>query len=294
MRMLGIPYRGRGAARYPRTVLALPGAALLAALALALLPASAAAVLYPPVAGPAVKTAAGFDLEGTVYPYGVDMTYHFEYGTTSSYGSSVPMPDADAGTAIAVPVSQSITGLEPNTTYHYRLVSTNTTEGAGFSADRTFSTAEGSAAPPTGGGSPGSSPAPGTTEGTAGSGPPAVTGNGPKTVAKQVKSDGSLLLATRSGRTLYSLSVERHGRFICTAMSGCLSVWHPLTVAAGVAPKGPVKLGTVSRPEGVLQVTFRGRPLYTFAGDKKPGQVKGEGIKDVGIWHAAHVPDKSD
>jgi predicted lipoprotein with Yx(FWY)xxD motif len=291
MRMLGIPYRGRDAARlYPRTVLALPGVALLVALALALLPASAAAVLYPPVVGPAVKTAEGFDLEGTVYPYGIDTTYHFEYGTTSAYGSSAPMPDADAGTAIAVPVSQSITGLEPNTTYHYRLVSANTTEGAGFSADRTFSTAEASAAPPTGGGSPGSSSAPGTMEGAAGGGPPTVTGSGPKTVAKQVKSGGSLLLATRSGHTLYSLSVERQGKFICTAMSGCLSTWHPLTVATGVTPKGPVKLGTVSRPEGVLQVTFRSRPLYTFAEDKKPGQVKGEGIKDVGVWHAAHVP----
>jgi predicted lipoprotein with Yx(FWY)xxD motif len=46
----------------------------------------------------------------------------------------------------------------------------------------------------------------------------------------------------------------------------------------------------VKRPEGDLQVTFRGRPLYTFGGDKKPGQVKGEGLKDVGVWHAALVP----
>jgi predicted lipoprotein with Yx(FWY)xxD motif len=271
-------------------MLTLPGVALFAALALALFPGSAAAVLYPPVTGPAIRAAEGFELKGTVYPYGVDTTYHFDYGTTSTYGLSAPMPDADAGTAYAVPVSQLVTGLEPNTTYHYRLVSTSTGESAGFSADRTFSTAEGSGAPPADSGSTGSSPAPGTTEGAAGS--PTVTGSGPKTVAKEVKSGGSLLLATGKGRTLYSLSVERRGKFVCTATSGCLSTWHPLTVAAGVTPKGPVELGTVRRPEGSVQVTFRGRPLYTFAGDKKPGDAKGEGIKDVGIWHAARVPKR--
>jgi predicted lipoprotein with Yx(FWY)xxD motif len=73
-------------------------------------------------------------------------------------------------------------------------------------------------------------------------------------------------------------------------MSGCTSIWHPLTVAAGVVPKGPVKLGTVKRPEGTVQVTYRGRPLYTFGGDKKAGQTKGEGIHDVGTWHAATAP----
>jgi predicted lipoprotein with Yx(FWY)xxD motif len=55
-------------------------------------------------------------------------------------------------------------------------------------------------------------------------------------------------------------------------------------------PKGPVKLGTVRRPEGTVQVTYRGRPLYAFSGDRKPGQTKGEGFKDVGTWHAVVVP----
>jgi hypothetical protein len=34
-------------------------------------------------------------------------------------------------------------------------------------------------------------------------------------------------------------------------------------------------------------VTYRGGPLYFFVGDKKRGDVKGEGFKDVGVWHAA-------
>jgi predicted lipoprotein with Yx(FWY)xxD motif len=99
---------------------------------------------------------------------------------------------------------------------------------------------------------------------------------------------GKTVLTTTKGRTLYSLSVEKNGKFICTA--SCLSVWHPLMVPAGVRPTGPVKLGTIERPEGGTQVTYQGRPLYRFGGDSKAGQANGEGIKDVGTWHAASVP----
>jgi predicted lipoprotein with Yx(FWY)xxD motif len=37
-------------------------------------------------------------------------------------------------------------------------------------------------------------------------------------------------------------------------------------------------LGTVKRPDGRLQVTFEGMPLYTYVGDTAPGQAKGQGI----------------
>jgi predicted lipoprotein with Yx(FWY)xxD motif len=96
---------------------------------------------------------------------------------------------------------------------------------------------------------------------------------------------GKTVLTTTKGRTLYSLSVEKNGKFICTA--ACLSTWHPLTVPAGTKPTGPVKLGTIERPEGGIQVTYRGRPLYRFGADSKAGEANGEGIKDVGTWHAA-------
>ncbi|HEX3734100.1 MAG TPA: hypothetical protein VHU86_02990 [Solirubrobacterales bacterium] len=110
-----------------------------------------------------------------------------------------------------------------------------------------------------------------------------------KRVAKETQNAtlGKSILVNTKGRTLYSLSAETKGRFICTA--SCLSVWHPLLVPAGVKPTGPVKLGTIERPEGKTQVTFKGRPLYSFGGDSKAGDVKGEGIKDVGTWHAASV-----
>jgi predicted lipoprotein with Yx(FWY)xxD motif len=113
---------------------------------------------------------------------------------------------------------------------------------------------------------------------------------GSRRVAKETENAtlGKTVLTTTNGRTLYSLSVEKNGKFICTA--SCLSVWHPLTVPAGVKPTGPVKLGTIERPEGGTQVTFKGRPLYRFGSDAKAGDANGEGIKDVGTWHAAIPP----
>lgn len=98
------------------------------------------------------------------------------------------------------------------------------------------------------------------------------------------------VLTTNKGKTLYSLSVEKNGKFTCTG--GCLSAWKPLVVPEGVKPKGPVKLGTVKRPDGRTQVTYKGLPLYSFNADK-PGEANGEGIKDVGTWHAAKVSKAS-
>ena len=96
----------------------------------------------------------------------------------------------------------------------------------------------------------------------------------------------AMVLVNRSGHTLYALSVERKGRFVCTTKT-CLSFWHPLVVAKGTKPTGSVALATIKRPDGRIQVTFKGAPLYTFVQDGKLGDVKGEGFKDVGVWHAA-------
>jgi predicted lipoprotein with Yx(FWY)xxD motif len=114
-----------------------------------------------------------------------------------------------------------------------------------------------------------------------------------KVVVKEAENAalGRTVLTTIKGQTLYSLSVETHGKFICTG--SCFASWKPLLVPKGVKPKGPVKLGTVSRPDGKTQVTFKGRPLYSFKGDVKPGEANGEGLKDVGTWHAATVAKAS-
>ena len=94
---------------------------------------------------------------------------------------------------------------------------------------------------------------------------------------------GKTVLVNRNGLTLYSLSAERHGRFICTT-AFCLSLWKPLLVARGVTPTGVKGLTVVKRPDAKRQVAFRGAPLYRFVQDAKPGQVKGNGFKDVGVW----------
>jgi predicted lipoprotein with Yx(FWY)xxD motif len=94
----------------------------------------------------------------------------------------------------------------------------------------------------------------------------------------------STVLVNVHGMTLYHLSGEGAGKWICTS-SACVSVWHPLVAPGGGVSEGLVgSLGTVTRPDGTLQVTYKGMPLYTFADDTSPGDIKGQGIKDVGTW----------
>jgi hypothetical protein len=77
-------------------------------------------------------------LHGQVTAKGSPTSYHFEYGTTTGYGSAAPAPDASAGSGMTpVPVSQPISGLTPGTTYHFRLVATNE-NGTIASPDATF------------------------------------------------------------------------------------------------------------------------------------------------------------
>jgi predicted lipoprotein with Yx(FWY)xxD motif len=100
---------------------------------------------------------------------------------------------------------------------------------------------------------------------------------------------GTTILVDAHGMTLYSLSAEHAGKFICTS-AACLQAWHPLAAQAGAAPKGSVgSLGMIKRPDGTEQVTYKGMPLYTFALDRAPGSVGGQGFKDVGTWNAVTV-----
>ncbi len=71
-------------------------------------------------------------LTGSLRPNGTDAHYIFEWGTTTAYGSSTPSTDAGSAKE-AVTAEAALQGLQPNTTYHYRLVGSNsfgTTEGA--------------------------------------------------------------------------------------------------------------------------------------------------------------------
>jgi hypothetical protein len=77
-------------------------------------------------------------LNGLVNPRGVDTTYYFQYGTSAAYGGQTEVASAGASTH-TVGVSRAITGLEPVTLYHYRLIALSAA-GTSVGKDRTFTT----------------------------------------------------------------------------------------------------------------------------------------------------------
>jgi len=92
-----------------------------------------------PEAATSISTEAG-TLHASINPQASETSYHFEYGKTTAYGTSIPVPDKGIGSGTAaVAVSQSISGLRPERTYHFRVVATNS-EGTTYSADKTFTT----------------------------------------------------------------------------------------------------------------------------------------------------------
>ncbi len=78
--------------------------------------------------------------QAQIDPHGYDTTYHFEYGPSTLYGTSVPVPDADIGAGTSdVAVTAYVQNLQPGTRYHFRVVASNslgTVEGS----DKTFTT----------------------------------------------------------------------------------------------------------------------------------------------------------
>jgi len=100
---------------------------------------------FATVGPPAVQTGAAQSvgvnsatLTGTVSPNGRATSWHFDYGTTTAYGSHTASESAGSGGA-AEPVSAGLAGLAPGTTYHYRLVATSSA-GTTYGADQTFTT----------------------------------------------------------------------------------------------------------------------------------------------------------
>jgi predicted lipoprotein with Yx(FWY)xxD motif len=92
------------------------------------------------------------------------------------------------------------------------------------------------------------------------------------------------------GRTLYEFTRDvTPGVSTCT--SGCLDAWPPLIVADGVsvaAGDGVTgTLGVITRDDGTMQATYRGRPLYYFGSDAAAGDTNGQGVN--GVWFVAAV-----
>jgi len=76
---------------------------------------------------------------------------------------------------------------------------------------------------------------------------------------------------------IFTKDVKDSGKSACSGQ--CLTTWPALTVAAGAAPTAGTgvtgKLGTITRDDGTLQVTYNGLPLYFFMNDKAPGDANG-------------------
>ena len=90
---------------------------------------------------PSNVASATAQLNGQVDPNGQATTYSFQWGPTASYGHTAGSNSTNDGSTI-LPVSTGLTGLQPGTTYHYRLVGTNT-NGTTDGGDETFTTAPG-------------------------------------------------------------------------------------------------------------------------------------------------------
>ena len=88
-----------------------------------------------------------------------------------------------------------------------------------------------------------------------------------------------MALVAANGMTVYIFTkdVKDSGKSACR--TGCIDTWPALTVAAGATPTGGTgvtgKLGTITRDDGTLQVTYNGMPLYFFKNDQAAGDANG-------------------
>ncbi|MBS1677160.1 MAG: hypothetical protein JST08_07225 [Actinobacteria bacterium] len=97
------------------------------------------------------------------------------------------------------------------------------------------------------------------------------------------------ILVDSTGHTLYAFSGDAGKTSTCTG--ACAQAWPPLLDENGEPQPSngtsAARLGTVTRADGGRQVTYSGRPLYTFGGDKLPGDANGNGVSAFGgTWTA--------
>jgi hypothetical protein len=128
--------RRRGSGCRARATAALALAA--GALALAVPAAASAAAPKATTGGAKGVTYGSATVNGTVNAGGEATSYYFQFGPTRAYGGQTAIGSAGAGSTGA-PVAVGLTGLQPLTVYHYRLVAVNATNTA-FGGDRTFQT----------------------------------------------------------------------------------------------------------------------------------------------------------
>jgi predicted lipoprotein with Yx(FWY)xxD motif len=94
-------------------------------------------------------------------------------------------------------------------------------------------------------------------------------------------------LVDANGRTLYLFAGDRAN--VSTVSGAGLSVW-PRFIATGpikaLNGSQPAKIGTITSPSGIPQVTYNGHPLYYYVGDSTPGSTRGQGLNQFGaLWY---------
>ena len=109
-----------------------------------------------------------------------------------------------------------------------------------------------------------------------------------KTVTVRAASTGlGKVLVGTSGMTLYIRTSDGMNSSGCNG--SCADNWPPFTVKSGTKPAGGSGVqgafGTITRSDGTHQVTYKGKPLYYFAGDYYTGDTTGQGVG--GIWYVA-------
>ena len=105
---------------------------------------------------------------------------------------------------------------------------------------------------------------------------------------KTVKIGGVDVLANADGLTLYWFAPDTTTSSKC--LGSCAIYWPPVSGSPAAGPGVTGKLGTIKRPGGGLQATYDGHPLYTYIGDRGPGQANGNDLDlNGGFWYDIHV-----
>lgn len=109
----------------------------------------------------------------------------------------------------------------------------------------------------------------------------------PATTIDVRKTDLGRVLVDAQGRTLYLFEKDKHGQSACSGP--CASAWPPLIAnGSAMAGTGAVAklLSTTKRSDGAAQATYKGHPLYLYAGDSASGQTNGQGLDQFGAeWY---------
>lgn len=114
---------------------------------------------------------------------------------------------------------------------------------------------------------------------------------GATTVSVSESADFGPILVDGEGMSLYVFlaDTQNGGTSACGADDGCVTEWPPLgsegAPAAGEGLDGAL-LGTITRDDGTMQVTYNGWPLYHYAGDAAPGDTNGQALNEFGgVWY---------